>query len=280
MSLFNELPDTNLPPLGSCYIDPTLEKAFVPFAQRSASKALRTVARGTRLPMPQSPTIRFFLWWKNGEDRVDIDLSGAMYDSNWKMVSYLSFYRLRDEEMYCHHSGDITSAPHGACEFIDLSIEHLLQMNVQYAVMTINSFTHQPYCDLPECFAGWMGRKKPKSGEVFEAKTVVDKVDLASDTTMVIPVILDVKNREVIWTDMAVGNGRRRNTLHGNLDATAFACRAVANLNKPNLYDLFSMHVEARGTLVDSAEGADKVYSLNSGITPYDYSLIASEYMA
>ena len=41
--------------------------------------------------------------------------------------------------------------------------------------MTLNSYTQQPYCDLPECFAGWMAREKADSGEIYEPKTVQDQ---------------------------------------------------------------------------------------------------------
>ncbi|MDB6078023.1 MAG: hypothetical protein JWO82_1770, partial [Akkermansiaceae bacterium] len=40
-----------LPPLGRCYIDPALKDFAVPFSQRSASKSLRALARGSRIPM-------------------------------------------------------------------------------------------------------------------------------------------------------------------------------------------------------------------------------------
>ena len=56
------------PALGKVYVDPRLRDYPVPFAQRSASKSLRTVARGSRLPLPDgATTVRFFLWWREGE---------------------------------------------------------------------------------------------------------------------------------------------------------------------------------------------------------------------
>ena len=67
-----------LPPLGKCYVDPRLKNYLVPFSQRSASKSLRTLVRGSRLPLPDCTTLRFFVWWRNGKSRVDIDLSAAM----------------------------------------------------------------------------------------------------------------------------------------------------------------------------------------------------------
>ena len=54
----------------------------------------------------------------------------------------------------------------------------------------------------------------------------------------------------------------------------------MTNLNRPNLYDLFMMHAESRGVLVDDASEADTKFSLHDGITPFDIDKIMSEYMA
>jgi hypothetical protein len=67
-----------LPPLGKVFIDESLKEQMVPFAQRSASKALRTITRGSRMALPDSKVLRFFLWWKEPKgDRTDIDLSAV-----------------------------------------------------------------------------------------------------------------------------------------------------------------------------------------------------------
>ncbi len=45
----------------------------MPLGQRSASPGLRTAGRGTRLPLPEGKTIRFFLHWRDlavGEHQV------------------------------------------------------------------------------------------------------------------------------------------------------------------------------------------------------------------
>ena len=55
----------SLPPLGRCFVDPAA-RLIVPLAQRAASKSLRTLVRGSRLPLPDTRFIRLFLWWKNG----------------------------------------------------------------------------------------------------------------------------------------------------------------------------------------------------------------------
>src|SRR5262249_8751816 len=142
-----------------------------------------------------------------------------------------------------------------------------------------NSFTSQPYCDLPECFAGWMAREKPKSGEVFEARTVRDKIDLASDTTVSLPVIIDLEQFQVIWADVALRSSRWINNVQANGDNLARLARAMANLDRPNLYDLFLMHAEARGEPTPE-DGADAIFSVHEGVTPFDTDKILSEFLA
>jgi hypothetical protein len=267
-----------LPPLGKVWVDDALDRYPVPFAQRSASKSLRTVARGSRIDLPKGETIRFFLWWKNGEHRTDIDLSAVFFAGDWTRRGHIAYFQLREDTFGCCHSGDIVDAPEGACEFIDMDTRAMLADGCRYAVMCLNSFTRQPYCDLPECFAGWMAREHPQSGEAFEARTVQDKIDLASDTTVSIPVVLDLEGRRVIWADVALKSARRINNVNANGDNLARLARAMVELDRPNLRDLFLMHSEARGIL-SPRDGADAVFSVGEGVTPFDGDKILSEFL-
>jgi len=267
-----------LPPLGKVWVDERLKQHLVPFARRSASKALRTVARGSRVDLPEGDTIRFFLWWKDGADRTDIDLSAVLFAGDWARLCHLSYFNLREHAYGCYHSGDVVAAPDGACEFIDMDVRAMRSKGCRYVAMCLNSFTRQPYCDLPECFAGWMSREKPQSGEVFEARTVQDKIDLTSDTTVSIPVIIDLEERQIIWADVALRSSGWINNVHANRDNIARLARAMVELDRPNLYDLFLMHTEARGT-PSPRDGADAVFSVHEGVTPFDSDRILGEFL-
>jgi hypothetical protein len=267
-----------LPPLGKCYLDPRLASYLVPFSRRSASKSLRALVRGSRLLLPDCSTLRFFLWWKNGRSRVDIDLSAAMYDANYQFVDTLAYYNLKN--FGAHHSGDVTDAPTGAAEFIDVDVARCVEKKVRYVVMVLNSYTEQPYCDLPECFAGWMGRERPASGEVFEPKTVVDKVDVAADTRICLPAVFDLVGREVVWADIALAKHPRfANNVHNNLSGVSLMLRAVTQLRKTDLHTLFGLHVRARGEPVAEPDNADTVFAVDRGLTPFDLDRIAAEYL-
>lgn len=275
---------SNLPALGNVYLNSNLVDQNVPFTMRSASKALKTVARGSRFDCGEGSTIRMFLWWKQpANERVDIDLSAVVLDENFKHSLSITYYSLRHRgkngSVLGCHSGDITSAPNGACEFIDLNIDVAAESG-RYVCMVLNSYTHQPYCNLPECFAGWMMRSEPNSGEVFEARTVQNRVDLAADSRIAIPVIFDLKTRKMIWVDLSLKNISWCNNVNSNAGGINKMVRAMVGLNKPKLYDLFEMHTEARGKIVGDPAEADTVFSLDKGITPYDIDKILSEFLA
>lgn len=255
-----------LPSLGRCRIDEVLREVVVPFSQRSASKALRTITRGSRLPFGTGgDTVRFFIWWKEKEgDRTDVDLSATYFNENWQLAGRVAYYNLREGTTSCH-SGDRTSAPQGACEFIDLNIPACLKMG-RYVVMNVNSFTRQKFSDMPECFAGWMIRQHPGSGEIFDPKTVKDRLDVGSDSTQTIPMILDLQERKVIWTDVNLkANPRRANNVHHNLSNIALFGKAFTEMKKPNLYDLIALHVRARGILVEEGP-AKKVFGIEDAL--------------
>jgi hypothetical protein len=266
-----------LAPLGRCYVDPQLTRYLVPLSQRSASKALRTLVRGSRLSMGDEHFARMFLWWTNGRGRVDIDLSAVLFGPRFEFIDQLSYYQLRTYGGY--HSGDIVDAPQGAAEFIDLDLQRLRVLNVRFVVMVLNSYTRQPYCDLPECFAGWMAREDLNSGEPFEPRTVVDRIDVASDTQISLPLALDLEARQVLWMDVALKEQPRWNNVQNNLSGVSLMLRAISSLVKPDLHTLFSLHGRARGELVQAASQAQTVFAVHEGVTPFDVDRIRAEFL-
>lgn len=266
------------PSLGCCWLDERMANYNVPLAQRSASKALRTITRGSRLPLPAAKVLRFFIWWRNGSSRTDIDLSAALFDADQRHVDHLSYYNLKN--FGGCHSGDIVDAPRGASEFIDVELDKLRTSKVRYIVMIISSFTSQPYCDLPECFAGWMSRQESGSGEVYEPRTVQDKLDVASNTRICIPAVFDIEAQEVIWADLALKNKPAySNNAINNLSSLSLMLRSLTSIAKPDLHTLFALHIRARGSQAASPEVAETVFSPEAGITPMDVDRIRADFL-
>ena len=255
-----------LEPLNKVFVDEKLKNYIVPFNQRSASKTLKTVARGSKFDLPKNRTIRFFLHWLDGKERTDIDLSTTFLDENFNYVNHISYTKLR--ALDCVHSGDFTSAPHpdGASEYIDCNINSLKNNGVRYVVMHALSFTQQPYKDLPECYVGWMIRKNPTEGEVFERKTVEQKIDLTADTKYVIPIVFDIEKMQGIWLDLAITKTPRfKNNVENNFNTTTSLIESILESERFNIYDLLMLHVANRGELVDNENDADVVFSEEFG---------------
>ena len=216
--------------LGRIAVDQGLYEGYTaPLGLRSASPGLRTAGRGTRLPLPEGETIRFFLHWRDlpepppetpgpagppaaedsGGTRVDLDLSAFFVSEDLARTEQIAYYNLRSTAAV--HSGDLTSAPDGAAEFIDITLAEALRQGWRYAVMTVHSFSHHRLSEVPECWAGAMARgADPQGGEVFEASTVMQRLDLVSPTFNATPFVIDLAERRLIWWDLPVGVGEHQ----------------------------------------------------------------------
>ncbi|TAF34902.1 MAG: cytoplasmic protein [Cytophagales bacterium] len=266
------------PPLGNVYVSDALKMYHVPFGQCSASKAFKTVARGSRVAMPEADTIRFFIYWQDGKERADIDLSILALNENSRDVMTIAYYNMK--EVGAHHSGDIVSAPDGASEFIDLHVPSCLARGIRYAMMTVQMFTEQSFSELPICFAGFMARQHPDSGEIYEPLTVINKFDLTGNSRTSIPLILDIEKQHVIWVDAALKvDLLSTNNVSSNKRALSRLNKGMISLIKPNLYDLVDLHIRARGKKILDIEEANTIFALDSGVRPTDIDVWTSDYL-
>ena len=299
-------------PMGKVYLSEDYRNYVVPFSQRSASKAMKTIVRGSRLPMDsQTNAVRAFIWWANMDKcdfesydsgRIDIDLSAAIFDENWNYIEHVSYTNLKSAKYKACHSGDIVNGGpvdgDGVSEFLDVDVDSVVRCGARYVVYQVYSFTCQTYADMPHAMFGWMERADVDSGEIYEPKTVEQKLDLTADSMVCIPVIFDCVKREFIWCDMnmslsGIHANIGGNNLESNLSGVAAVCYSMVNVKKPDLYDLIALNVMGRGVLVDNREDADIVFDtelyLNNDtvenerdkmvITPYDTELFMSEYL-
>lgn len=256
--------------LGNVYLDEEFKNYLVPFSQRSASEGTKNLVRGSRIKLPNDTTVaRGFIWWTNTKDnqRVDIDLTGAVFDESWSYITHVSYTNLRENSIKCYHSGDITNGGNydgqGAAEFIDFDIDKCKKYGGRYVIFQVYNYTQQPFSELTNCRFGFMARKDVNSGEIFEPSTVEMKINLTSNTCMAIPVIFDCETEEFIWCDIGSGirTNRGGNNLESNLKGVTAACYAMTHLSKPNLYDLVLLNIKARGCLVEDRNDADIIFS-------------------
>lgn len=278
--------------LGKVYIDETLKNYTVPFSLRSAGKTMTAVSRGSRIAIDDSAKIiRPFIWWTNTKDNIiDVDLSVAIFADDWNCLEHVSYNNLESDRFGICHSGDIINGGpvdgEGAAEFIDLDIDKALSAGARYAVFNVYNFSNESFLKMEHAAFGFMTRNDMKSGEIFEPSMVKQRMDLASATTTCIPVIFDLKERVFVWCDMALTADHVRAGFGGinvesNLPSVVVTCKAMVDVKKPNLYDLFTFNAKARGVITDNPDEADINFGLddNCDVKPSDIDVIVGKYL-
>jgi len=209
-----------------------------------------------------------FLYWKENERRIDVDLSATAYDNDWKYKTHLDWTSL--QSLGCKHSGDIQSAPNGASEFIDLNLKSLRKAGIRYIVMNVFSFSGQKYSTF-QSFAGFMEREDANKGEIFEAKTVKNKFDLTSESTVCLPMFFDIEEGKAFVYDIAFSSNRHM-SVSSSVERISGVCQAVQKMSayKLSFKDLFTLHAQSCGANIDFIKKEGVKYDLE--ITP-DFAL-------
>lgn len=253
--------------LGNVWIDDELKNFIVPFSQRSATSAYKVMTRGSRFTLAQK-NVRFFIWWtnvKDGFEAVDLDLSVAFYNENWGYVGHVSYNNIKDSARKCYHSGDITNGGafggKGASEFIDVDLDAMLSGGVRYIVPQVYSYTGEPFSQVP-CTFGWMERSDLNSGEIYEPTTVENQISLSSEDRYTVPLVIDCKERKVIWTDLSGQfQFEQFNNLESNLVGTTLSAYAMVNLKRTTMFQVAALNALARGKVVERVEDADVIFT-------------------
>ncbi|MFI6158015.1 MXAN_6230/SCO0854 family RING domain-containing protein [Kitasatospora sp. NPDC051170] len=192
-------------------IDAGLADLVVPFAERASAKTLVALPRGSVQPLPDGEHVRLFVhWMQRVHQRVDLDLSVAFYDEDWRFVGLCDYTNLVLGPRAAVHSGDFTTAPppRGATEFVDLDLPALGKAGARYAVVVVFSYNDIPFEDLTDAFAGFMTLTPAEAARVrkgaFHPKELRQRLDLAGDARICVPMIVDLQERTHTWTDLNV----------------------------------------------------------------------------
>ncbi|MEC0127354.1 TerD family protein [Paenibacillus pabuli] len=257
-----------LPSFGNVYIDERLQDYTIPQGSRSVSKSHKFLSRGSWVPLPAGDTVRFFIWWREGggatvsTGRVKIALCCVVYDSDWHALDQVSYAHPKSDNVQALHSGDIVVVPDGAAEYIDIHMPSARAFGARYIVLMVNLVADHPLNDLSEVYAGWMMRKAPQPGDIFEVSPVQDRIDLAMGAHIGMPAIIDLQERRILWCDL----GQKQfpsiqNDVESKKSGIASIARAMTELRRPDLYTLFMLHATARGRLVETLGAANVVFT-------------------
>lgn len=236
------------------YLDKSLKKYTVPLNLRNQNKStLKQYGRSSIVGNIENIDIlRLFVNWHNINlknntlyNRVDIDLSVVFFNNDWKYIDHCSYTKLRNK--FATHSGDITTAPEGASEFVDINLKSLLQelnSNVKYIVPIVLSYTQQTFKQINNVKCGWMERENTgQQGEIFESKLVENKIDLTQNTAINVPLVININNKNVIYADIGYNKSIKLNNVENQQTLIASIGKYIVECPQLTLYKLFSFHL-------------------------------------
>ncbi len=245
------------------WIDPVLRNYVVPLSMRKQSDGLMNISRGTRIKVDVTKTIRLFNYWKESEKRTDFDTSLIEFDKDMNYKGHVSYTNLSSSGI--SHSGDITSSPNGASEFIDIDVTKL-NSGVKYLGIQVYVYSGEGFNQVEKSYAGWMIRDKASSSrKSFDIKTVANKFNMVGKGKYAIPMILDVENEEIVFVDIFMNGTNSMNRVEGAVNDVSTVAREIVKMvdTKPNMLDLITYQVTAsNATLVETKEEATVTYGI------------------
>ncbi|MFI9155209.1 hypothetical protein [Streptomyces sp. NPDC053367] len=170
-----------LPDPGHLLIEPGMLDVALPLSGRAAASGFGVLPRGS-VSRVEGELLRFFVYWRQTRRDTDYDLSALMLSAEYKTLSWLSWTALAAVEG--EHSGDVTEAPDGASEFINL---RLGAVQGAYIVPQVNVFSGEDFETVEESFFGFMLRDAEQRGLPFEPRTVRLKSELRGPGRVALP---------------------------------------------------------------------------------------------
>lgn len=228
------------------YLDENLKNIMLPTNATNISSNFKTLPFASRikLDIKDEMIVRFFTHWKNIDKKaIDIDLAVEFYDEKFDYITSLAWHNMDGGSFIkAYHSGDLTTAPNGASEFIDINLSEAKAKGCRYAVITNCVYTGESFYEIPECFSGVMLRSSfGKKGEIFDAKTVKLKFDLTQkNVNRVYVLCLDTYLNEVIWLDIPDYQFNYVVSADKQQDIAYILRKALRK--KVSLYDLVLLH--------------------------------------
>lgn len=205
-------------------VDPDILDVALPLSGRATSAGLGVLPRGS-VSRVDGELLRFFVYWKQKQRVTDYDLSALLLDARYDTVSWLSYTNLREVEG--EHSGDITNAPDGASEFIDL---RLGAVRATYIVPQVNIFSGEQFEEAEESFFGFMLREAEQKGQPFEARTVRMKSELRGPGRVALPLAFrrtQDGSWQAKWLHLYLKGRPAYNRVEGNQVSVATLLRAI-----------------------------------------------------
>lgn len=205
-------------------VDPDLLDVALPLSARSRPDGAGVLPRGSRTPVT-GELLRFFVHWRQARSTTDLDLSCLLLDRDFTDSEHVSWTRVRGEGFV--HSGDLTEAPDGATEFIDVNLSRIQRGAV---VPEVHVYSGERFDQVAEGFFGFMSRDTAQAGLPFEPATVRLKSDLAGQGRVSVPAafLRGEDGWEALWLHLNLRGRPSFNTVEAHRVTTTTLVRDIA----------------------------------------------------
>lgn len=213
-----------LPVVRHLVIDPDVLSTAIPLSGKAIANGFGVLPRGSVTPV-NGELLRFFVYWKENERVTDYDLSALFLDANFDNPRWIAWTNLR--EIGAAHSGDLTSAPNGASELIDLDLG---KVDARYLIPQVHIYDGEGFDEVDEAFFGFMLRDSEQKGRPFEPRTVRMKSDLTGSGRVTVPLVFmrgDDGRWRAKWTHLNLRGRNAFNQVEGNRVTASRLTQAV-----------------------------------------------------
>lgn len=224
LAILDEEITRRLPDPGELIVDPGVLDVALPLSGKATAPGLGMLPRGS-LSAVDGELLRFFVHWRQTERRTDYDLSALMLDAAYENPTHISW--TNHTNGFAAYSGDLTEAPGGASEFIDIRLADATQPIV---IPQVHIFAGEGFDEAAEAFFGYMTRDAEQEGRPFEPRTVRMKSDLRGSGRIALPLVFlrgDDGGWRVKWLQLYLKGHPGFNQVEGNRVTVSLLARSI-----------------------------------------------------
>ncbi|WP_426514776.1 hypothetical protein ACPPVO_38490 [Dactylosporangium sp. McL0621] len=203
-------------------VDPDVLDVALPLSGKAAEGGFAVLPRGSRAPVP-GELLRFFTYWRQNSRRTDYDLSVLLLDDEFHTAGQVSWTNYHHDGVV--HSGDITDAPNGATEFIDVP----LTVGGRYVVPQVYIYAGESFDEVAESMFGYQTRTADQHGTPFDARTVRARSHMRGEGRIALPMVFAKGERgwQAVWLHLYLHGRPAFNRVEDNTLTTADRVRAL-----------------------------------------------------
>ncbi len=203
-------------------VDPAVLDVALPLSGKAAEGGFAVLPRGSRAPVT-GELLRFFTYWRQTSRRTDFDLSVLLLDGDFHTAGQVSWTNYHHDGVV--HSGDITDAPDGATEFIDVPFT----VTAPYVVPQVYIYAGESFNEVAESMFGYQTRTRAQRGAPFDARTVRARSHLRGPGRVALPMVFARGERgwQAVWLHLYLPGTPMFNRVEEHTFTTADRVRAL-----------------------------------------------------